>query len=265
MNPGQLQPPIVGRPPYSVAPYRDVFCRPVRSQRPTQLVKYQDHNRNGIQHQKNHLVQQRMREEAQSQALHSLRRRTITPRTGILPTRVDFVLLFEQVEGVAKIHLLPGRDNGQQVFDKEAQKRMPVAYTLVVQADLYQEHGQYAVLTDVKCHGSIDNDFAPEGALLRVDDNGEDGGDLDGEDEPALRFLEFDERGGEGDACARQRRRVAPDDGLDACQTAGEAATRRGSLQSLFCFLLFVAVAHVESECFEEQIEGSGKGHLENI
>lgn len=143
-----------------------------------------------------------MREETQLQPIHTLRRRTITPRTRIPTTRIDFILLLKQVESVVKIHLLRGRHNSEQVFHKEAQKSMPVTDTLVVQADLYQEHGQNAVLADVKRYGGVNDDFAPEGAFLGVDDDGEDGGDLDGEDEPALGFLEFDERGGEGDAGA---------------------------------------------------------------
>lgn len=194
-----------------------MFCEPVRSQRPAQLVKHQYHDGNSIQHQKHHFIQQRVREETQLQPIHTLGRRTITPRTRIATTRIDFILLLKQVECIVKIHLLRSRHNGEQVFHKEAQKGMPVADALVVQADLYQKHGQHAVLADVECYGGVDDDFAPEGAFLGVDDDCEDGGDLDGEDEPALGFLEFDERGGEGYACAGEGGGVAPDHGFDAC------------------------------------------------
>lgn len=236
----------------------------VRPQRPAQLVEDERQNGHGIQHQKHQLVQQRMREKTQPQALDALGRRTIAPGARVPATCLDLVLLLEQAEGVLEVDLLRRGHNGKQILDKEAQKRMPVAYALVVKTNLDQEHGQDPVLAHVKGHGGIDNDLAPERALLGVDDDGEDGGNLYGEDEPALGFLELDEGGGDGDARARQGGRVAPDDGFDAREAAGEAEGRC-ALHLLCLFVLLLRVAHPEGEGFEEEVDGAGEGYLEDV
>lgn len=78
---------------------------------------------------------------------------------------------------------------------------MPIPNAFVVQANLDEKHGQNPILTDVIGNGSIDHDLAPKGSLLRVDDNSEDGSDLNGKHEPTLCLLELDQRRRNCDTC----------------------------------------------------------------
>lgn len=69
---------------------------------------------------------------------------------------------------------------------------MPVADAFVMETNLNQEHGKHTVKADMECDSAIDDDLAPECAVLGVDDDCEDGGDLQCKHKPALSFLELD-------------------------------------------------------------------------
>lgn len=75
---------------------------------------------------------------------------------------------------------------------------MPIANSFVVKTHLDQKHGENTVETDVEGNGAVDDNFAPEGAFLRIDDDGKDRGDLQRKYKPALGFLKLDESGGHG-------------------------------------------------------------------
>lgn len=85
-----------------------------------------------------------------------------------------------------------------------------------MKADLDEKHGQHAILRNMVCDSGVNNDLAPEGAFLGVHNDGENGGNLHGEDEPALCFLKLDERGGDGDGGAGLGRCVGPEHCFDA-------------------------------------------------
>lgn len=142
---------------------------------------------------------------------------TIGSWTWVVATALQPALVAKQLKRIFKIDLLRRRDNGEQVFYEEAQERVPVPNALVMEADLDEEHGQHAILADVISHGCVDDNLPPKGTLLGVDDDGKDGGNLDGKDEPALGFLELDQGRGDGDAGTRHAARVAPDHRLNAC------------------------------------------------
>jgi hypothetical protein len=99
---------------------------------------------------------------------------------------------------------------------------MKVSNAFMMQANLDQKHWQDSVLTNMKGDGGIDNDLAPESTLLGIDHNGQNRGNLNGEDEPALSLLEFDEGRGNGDAGPGHGARVLPDLGFDPSHAALE-------------------------------------------
>ncbi|RDA85211.1 hypothetical protein CP532_3289 [Ophiocordyceps camponoti-leonardi (nom. inval.)] len=176
----------------------------VRAKRPAQLIDQQDQDRDGVEDEKDDLVDVGPREEIQVEAVDDAHGGAVAPRAGIAATGTELLLLAKQLKGVVEVDGLAGGDDGQEVLCEEADKGVPVVDALAVEADLDEKHGQDAVLADVKGDGGVDDDLGPEGAALGADDDGEDGGDLDGEDEPALGFLELDEGRREGDAGPRQ-------------------------------------------------------------
>lgn len=174
----------------------------VRPERPGELVNTQGNNGNGVEDEEHELVHERVREKGEGEAVDAGLGGAVGARAGVAAAGRHIVLPAKQVEAGIEADSLRGGDNGEQVLHAEAEKRVPVADALVVQAYLHEKHGQHAVLRDVERDGTVDDDFAPKSALLGVDNDGEDGGDLHGKDKPALGFLELDERGGNGDAGA---------------------------------------------------------------
>ena len=68
----------------------------------------------------------------------------------------------------------------------------------MMKTNLNEEHRKNTVLGDMKSNSAINNDLAPEGALLRVDNDCKNGCNLHGKDKPALCFLELDQCGCNG-------------------------------------------------------------------
>ncbi|RDA92720.1 hypothetical protein CP533_1405 [Ophiocordyceps camponoti-saundersi (nom. inval.)] len=172
----------------------------VRAKRPAQLIDQEDEDGERVEDKKDNLIDVGTRKELEVKAVDTAHGGAVTARAGVAAAGTELLLLAKQLKGFVEVYGLAGGDDGQEVLCKEADKGVPIADSLAVEADLDEEHGQDAVLADVKGDGGIDDDFGPEGTALGADDDGEDGGDLDGEDEPALGFLELDERRCEGDA-----------------------------------------------------------------
>ncbi|RCI12963.1 hypothetical protein L249_0038 [Ophiocordyceps polyrhachis-furcata BCC 54312] len=159
-----------------------------------------DEDSDGVEDKEDNLVDVGAREETQVEAVDNAHGRAVAPWAGVAAAGPELLLLAEQLEGVLEVDGLAGGDDGQQVLCEEADKGVPIADALTVEANLDEEHGQNAVLADMKGDGGVDDDFGPKGAALGADDDGQDRGDLNGEDEPALGFLELDEGRCEGDA-----------------------------------------------------------------
>ena len=240
-----------------VAADQDVLGPAMFAQRPRDLVDDEEQHGHSIEHQERELIEQRVREEIELQAVNSPDGGAVRPGTGIPAAGIHVGLRAELLKDVAEVDLLRGRHDGEDVLDAEAEKGVGVADALVVQADLDEEHGQDAVLADVEGDGGVDEDLAPEGALLRVDDDGEDGGDLHGEDEPALGLLELDEGGGDGNGGARHGGGVRPDQGVEAPELAG--LRQGGSLIGL------LGEADPEGEALDGEVEHGGEADLEDV
>lgn len=177
----------------------------VRSQCPRKLINAKRDNGHCVQDQKHKFVHERMREKGERKAVDACARGAVRARTRIVAACLNLVLAPEEIKARLEADALRGGDDGEEILSAEAEKGMPVSDALVVQAYLNEKHGQDAVLGDVEGDGAVDDDFTPKSAFLRVYDNGEDRSDLDGKDEPALSFLELDERRGNGNTGAGER------------------------------------------------------------
>lgn len=224
----------------------------VLAERPRELVDEEDDHGEGVDDQEHHLVEQRVREETDLRAVEGADRRAVGARTGVATAHGEIALALEQRKGILPHDLLRSSNDGQEVLEQEPNKGMPVPNALIVQADLDKKHGQDTVLRNMIRHSRIHDNLAPKGALLGVDDDGEDGGDLHGEDEPGLGLLELDEGGGHGDAGAGHGRGVGPDHGLDAGEGEGLP-------------LLLLGEADPDGEGLDAEVEEDGEADLEDV
>src|SRR6478609_3679367 len=139
-----------------------------------------------------------MRKEAESLSVDSLSCSAIRSRTWIEAASLDFVLTLEQSESILEVYLLRCCYNGEKILHEEPQKRMPVTDTFMMKTNLNEEHGKNTVLGDMKSNSTIDDNLAPEGALLRIDNNCKNRCNLHGKNKPALSFLKLNQCGCNG-------------------------------------------------------------------